>query len=522
MKKLLAIVMALMLSAALVITGCSSTTTTPTTGSTTPPAQQGTLQLLVTDAPPQKEVTAIELTISTIAVHAAQSQAELQEPAVTPGASTESESVENGMVTGTNEATTGWITIDPAENATFDLLQIKDIEESLAAQLLEAGKYTQIRLTVEKARVGLNNGALQDAEVPSGTIKFVHPFEIKADGTTTLLFDFDADRSVTVSGNAKIIVRPVVKLMTKDNQPGTGDPIDKAVLDFIKNTATFKFDGIPGSISFTRTEESPISAYRSWQYNVTFQTAHPGHGDRSGEILAQVITEHRAVVYYNLDEQKIGAAICDGEWDLMYDKELPKYIRGYVVNGGDTAQPDGPQDVPHTFVYQVKQDNGDIINVSYKAYPPSPAGDEAAAKITLDFYAGTIQTGDRLEASGRYDAAANTIVVEEEGNYIRTSVPRLEVIGKILSGGDSTPEAPADTPHNFVYTLQKDDGSTLEVHFTVYPEGDERHDLFPITLYNTAIQPGDYMMVYGTYDVINNVITAAEEGDIIKTYPVAP
>jgi PBP1b-binding outer membrane lipoprotein LpoB len=156
MKKLLAIVMALMLSAALVITGCSSTTTTPTTGSTTPPAQQGTLQLLVTDAPPQKEVTAIELTISTIAVHAAQSQAELQEPAVTPGASTESESVENGMVTGTNEATTGWITIDPAENATFDLLQIKDIEESLAAQLLEAGKYTQIRLTVEKARVGLD------------------------------------------------------------------------------------------------------------------------------------------------------------------------------------------------------------------------------------------------------------------------------------------------------------------------------------------------------------------------------
>ena len=173
---------------------------------------KGTLQIMVTDAPPEEEVTSIMVTVESVEVHKAAAQQEQQQSAT------------NSTTNSTDEKA-GWLPLDIlAGNETFDLLQIQGIEEVLAVTELEAGNYTQIRMTISSVQVRLGDGDLQDVILPSGSLKFIHPFDIVEGQTTALLFDFDAEKSVNVTGSGQIIVKPVVKLsVTKPQkvEPGT-------------------------------------------------------------------------------------------------------------------------------------------------------------------------------------------------------------------------------------------------------------------------------------------------------------
>jgi len=175
-----------------------------------PVQAKGTLQIMVTDAPPEEEVTSIMVTVESVEVHKAAAQQE--------------QSAANSTTNSTDEKA-GWLPLDIlAGNETFDLLQIQGIEEVLAVTELEAGNYTQIRMTISNVQVRLGDGDLQDVIVPSGSLKFIHPFDIVGGQTTALLFDFDAEKSVNVTGSGQIIVKPVVKLsVTKPQkvEPGT-------------------------------------------------------------------------------------------------------------------------------------------------------------------------------------------------------------------------------------------------------------------------------------------------------------
>ncbi len=168
---------------------------------------KGTLEIQVTDAPPEEEVTSIMVTVESVAVHkAVNAQEEAQPTATTTIASTPT-------ATPTADDDSGWLTLNVLEGKeTFDLLKVKGIEEVLSVTELEAGKYTQIRMTISKVQVSLGEGELQDATLPSGKLKFIHPFNIVAGETTALLFDFDAEKSVNVTGGNKIIVNPVIKI----------------------------------------------------------------------------------------------------------------------------------------------------------------------------------------------------------------------------------------------------------------------------------------------------------------------
>jgi hypothetical protein len=92
-------------------------------------------------------------------------------------------------------------------------------------------------------------------------------------------------------------------------------------------------------------------------------------------------------------------------------------LSGYVVGGGDMT-PEGLIDSPRTFVFKVRTDDRSELNVSYTAYPPSPARPERAFRLAL--HAGAILIGDYLKSCGRYEAANNTIVVAGQGDYIET------------------------------------------------------------------------------------------------------
>lgn len=93
-------------------------------------------------------------------------------------------------------------------------------------------------------------------------------------------------------------------------------------------------------------------------------------------------------------------------------------VGGVVLGGGDTTPVD-LLDAPRTFVYQVKLDGGEEINVSYTALPPSPASDAAPA-IKISFYAGEVKVGDYMTARGTYDKDTQTLTIAAEGDFIET------------------------------------------------------------------------------------------------------
>lgn len=91
----------------------------------------------------------------------------------------------------------------------------------------------------------------------------------------------------------------------------TKTPYSSTVEDFIEDSATYKFDGIDGSVKVVKVD-GPHDG--KWVYTVEYQTRQPGHGDRSGQMLAQVITTHTAEV--EVVEGKVASAVCDGDWDM--------------------------------------------------------------------------------------------------------------------------------------------------------------------------------------------------------------
>jgi len=208
----------------------------------TAPGTTGTVKLLVTDAPPGEKVTSIMVTVAGVEIHRAVAEQE-QEQEQSGEGDQEQEQEQQQVQQGEGE----WIEIDiGGDDREFDLLEIEGIERFLGAGEVEAGKYTQLRLTIEKIEVALGGGELQLANLPSGVLKFVRPFDVVAGETVEILIDFDADRSVNVTGAGKIQVKPVVKLEIKTGkqagQTAEGEEVDE------EEPEELEFEGTIGTI----------------------------------------------------------------------------------------------------------------------------------------------------------------------------------------------------------------------------------------------------------------------------------
>jgi len=83
-------------------------------------------------------------------------------------------------------------------------------------------------------------------------------------------------------------------------------------LDFVRSSPTFAFDGIEGTLTV-----DSIDVMESYppQYvvHVTFDSAHGGFGDRTGQFLTQAITPHMVEVL--VSEGVVMSAVTDGQWD---------------------------------------------------------------------------------------------------------------------------------------------------------------------------------------------------------------
>lgn len=178
MKKYLAIVAVLMLTATLVV-GCEGVPS-----ATVLPPGMGMLKIYVTDPPPP-DMEEVLVTIKGLEIHK-------------DGGSWET------------------VTVDK-DTHQFNLLDLIGIQEFLASKVVDAGRYTQIRLDIEEVKikvVGEEN--YHYAKVPSGKIKLVGTFVVPENGVTEITLDFNGEKSVLVTGNGEYHFKPVIKLLVSE------------------------------------------------------------------------------------------------------------------------------------------------------------------------------------------------------------------------------------------------------------------------------------------------------------------
>jgi hypothetical protein len=113
----------------------------------------------------------------------------------------------------------GWIPVPFAAGTstrTCDLKKLETAQDLLGVGSLPAGHYTQLRLVVSSAMIYFQNassgaacastiaapsGTNASVDIPSGELKLNREFDLTASGGTTILLDFDGDRSVKLIGN---------------------------------------------------------------------------------------------------------------------------------------------------------------------------------------------------------------------------------------------------------------------------------------------------------------------------------
>jgi hypothetical protein len=116
-----------------------------------------------------------------------------------------------------------------AATRTCDLMKLTSAQDVLGTGPLDSGHYTQIRLVVTSATLYFDNassgaacapaiatpaGAMAPVVIPSGEIKLNREFDVTSSGATTILVDFDGDKSVKATGSGQFMMAPVVTIVS--------------------------------------------------------------------------------------------------------------------------------------------------------------------------------------------------------------------------------------------------------------------------------------------------------------------
>jgi hypothetical protein len=151
-------------------------------------AETGTVEVLITstlvekeasDTQSQFEITSLMATVSEVKVYTAVAAAE--------------DSGEPGE----------WVELYVA-NESFELLQITDKEQFLAFADVATTSYSQVLMVIDKLDVTLSEGSKRTI-IPDKPFNFIGEFVVFAGQTTTVLFNFDIDKSVTIVDNETVI-----------------------------------------------------------------------------------------------------------------------------------------------------------------------------------------------------------------------------------------------------------------------------------------------------------------------------
>jgi len=102
---------------------------------------------------------------------------------------------------------------------------------------------------------------------------------------------------------------------------------------FVKEEPTFVFDGMPDT--FKLVDMAVLKTPYGWQFTFEFQSCHAGYGNRTGQMVAQVITPHTAVV--TVIKGGVAAATMDAKWDMLNQKMIDETVSS-LHDGATSAQ----------------------------------------------------------------------------------------------------------------------------------------------------------------------------------------
>jgi hypothetical protein len=229
----------------------------------------GRLSIRLTDSP-FSDATAVLVTFSDVRVHRSASETE-----------------------GEGE----WETVPFAgghTSRTCDLKQLEGPADILGVAQLQAGHYTKIWLTVSGASIHFENAAAAGPcapsiappdpgtvlSIPSGVVKLNREFTLASGGGTSILLDFDGDRSIIQTGPGNGRGNP-------GNEQGNGQtnrPVNPGRPEGVPPV------GGPGNGPGTDDEEEPEEEEEDEEEDEDDDDDEPGTGGPTGYILRPVIS----------------------------------------------------------------------------------------------------------------------------------------------------------------------------------------------------------------------------------------
>jgi len=109
----------------------------------------------------------------------------------------------------------GWFTVSTPDSL-FDLLMLRNgVFTGLGSVTVPAGHYTQARLILGPGSYLVVSGERHDLTVPSGMqtgLKLIGGFDVPAGGLVDIGIDFDAARSIHVTGNGRYMLKPTARV----------------------------------------------------------------------------------------------------------------------------------------------------------------------------------------------------------------------------------------------------------------------------------------------------------------------
>ena len=97
----------------------------------------------------------------------------------------------------------------------------------------------------------------------------------------------------------------------------------KTATDFVNGEATYKFDGMHDTLTLDaqkiELETSPVQEF--YMVTAEFTSRQSGYGDRTGMMMADVLTDHKCVITIS-QNNKVISAVMDSQWDMINQKMI--------------------------------------------------------------------------------------------------------------------------------------------------------------------------------------------------------
>jgi ABC-type transport system substrate-binding protein len=181
----------------------TAATAVPTV-SRTAPVGQSTLIIAIRDGPKTTDIGTIShlwLDVSEVSVHRAS------------GDQTANDTSEEMVATESDDTSTAGWTVVVNQTHMVDLIQLANTSLVLDQKMVDAGRYTQIRLKIDSGTITVDNTDYNLA-VPSGVLKLNRGFVLEPDKTLKITLDFNAERSVIRTGSDKYTLKPVIAVIS--------------------------------------------------------------------------------------------------------------------------------------------------------------------------------------------------------------------------------------------------------------------------------------------------------------------